>query len=377
MSYQVKLINQINQIGPNLWQRFFADAHPFHRYAFLAALEESGCVGPGTGWQPLHLQFFQGQQCIGLLPAYLKAHSYGEYIFDWAWAEAYQQHGLAYYPKLVTAIPFSPVTGKRFASTLSDDAFSGVLNQALDQLCQQQRWSSWHGLFTTAEQTESLRKQGFIPRYHWQYHWRNQQYQSFDHYLQALTARKRKMIRRERQRVADQGITLSTVEGPAITTGLLTHFYQCYTRTHQVRNRQGYLNLAFFRTLVAEMPEQLVLFCAKQNNQLIACALCLKSATHLYGRYWGSLIEANCLHFETCYYQGIEYCIAQGLAEFDPGAQGEHKIARGFAPTPTFSCHSIQHPAFADAVRMFCQEEQLQAAKHMQALSEQLPFKHS
>lgn len=376
MNARIELAHSISEIEKSQWEALQTEDYPFLRYSFLTALEHSGAVNPDTGWQPLYLKCFENDQLMAIMPLYLKFHSYGEYVFDWAWAEAYERHQLNYYPKLVTAIPFSPVVGPRHIGELSPTLYSGVLH-AIKQLCQQHGFSSWHLLFPDPKGLAHWKTAPDVSlRMGLQYHWFNRNYQSFDDYLEHFTARKRKSVKRERRKVAEQGISITTYEGHEITPSLLRSFFRCYQRTYALRGRKGYLNLAFFEALRAEMPENLVLFAAYgPKQQVLATALCFKDNQTLYGRYWGSLEDYDSLHFETCYYTGIDYCIQHGLARFDPGAQGEHKIARGFEPITTWSVHYLQHTGFRNAVAQFVEEEKNALCQHQTTLAELLPFK--
>ena len=375
MTYRFDLSKSITDIGLADWEHLAGTSHPFIRYEFLEALESSGAVSVQTGWQPLHLRLFEGAECILILPLYLKNHSYGEYVFDWAWADAYQRHGLEYYPKLVTSVPFSPVTGPRILTSKPLAEVLPALTQIIQQICAERGLSSWHGLFFDDSQHSYLKTQDFKHRLGTQYHWFNKGYNSFEHFLETFNSRKRKNIKRERQKIAEQGVTLQCIEGSEITEAVLNTFYHCYQLTHLKRGRQGYLNQDFFRNLLKTMPEQIVLFAAQHQSEYVATALCFKDDQTLYGRYWGCIEEFHSLHFETCFYTGIEYCIQHGLQRFDPGAQGEHKIQRGFEPIETWSCHYISNPSFKQAIAQFLEEEEALMRTQMLELSKGLPFK--
>ncbi|MEH6579090.1 MAG: GNAT family N-acetyltransferase [Amphritea sp.] len=372
--------NNIEEIGSAIWQQLTPGDYPFLRYEFLHALEHSGSVCADTGWQPCHLLISQAEQPIAVMPLYLKSHSYGEYVFDWAWADAYHRHGINYYPKLLTAIPFTPASGPRlsFAPSISDPEKQQLIAQtvqALQQFGQQHGASGWHGLFLEPGITDQLRNCGLITRLGTQYHWFNEGYTDFDNFLASFNSRKRKNLKKERLKVNAQGITHQFISGHEINAQLLTQFYQFYQMTYLKRGRKGYLTQEFFQLLIRNMPQQLVLCIAYANQQPVAAALSLKSSKTLYGRYWGCLDEFDSLHFETCYYQGIEYCIKHGLERFDPGAQGEHKIQRGFKPIETWSAHWIEDPAFRDAIERFLEEEEPLVRADINALCELLPFR--
>ncbi|SFG42766.1 GNAT family N-acetyltransferase [Neptunomonas qingdaonensis] len=376
MTYSFDLSQSISHIGLEGWNRLAGTSNPFLRYEFLEALESSGAVTSQTGWQPLHLRLYEDDSCIAILPLYLKSHSYGEYVFDWAWADAYQRHGLDYYPKLLTSIPFSPVSGPRIATNKPVSEIVPILTQVIRQISIEKKTSSWHGLFLPQNQQILFENEGFQSRLGTQFHWFNRDYTSFEHFLQSFSSRKRKNVKRERRKVADQGVSIRCFEGAEITETLLKTFYRCYHLTYLKRGRQGYLNQDFFMRLIHSMPEQLVLFAAEYNAEYVATALCLKDDETLYGRYWGCLEEFDSLHFETCFYTGIEYCIKHGLKRFDPGAQGEHKIQRGFEPIKTWSSHYISNPSFSNAIAHFLQEETPLMDSHIAELAKGLPFKH-
>lgn len=372
---ELKIHTQISAIGRDCWNRLCGTDYPFLRYDFLHALEESASVSPKTGWQPLHLVVERQNQAIAVMPLYLKTHSYGEYVFDWSWADAYQRHGLDYYPKLVTAIPFTPATGPRIGSNESTTTLLPVFLNAIEQLAQRFDASSWHSLFIDSDLRQSMAASNLTLRLGTQYHWFNEAFDSFEHFLEKFASRKRKNIRRERQKVADHQISLRRIEGADITPELLDTFYAFYQNTYLKRGRTGYLTPAFFQLLHQTMPEQLLLVIAEKDGQPVAGALSLKSSSTLYGRYWGCKDDYDSLHFETCYYQGIEYCIEQGLKRFDPGAQGEHKIQRGFQPIETWSGHWIRHPGFAEAIDKAMEQERAAMRDQINELTRWLPFR--
>jgi len=372
-----RYISSLKDVSASAWNQLRQDNNPFTRHEFLAALENSGSVGADTGWQPHHLLGYCDNRLVVAMPLYLKHHSYGEYVFDWSWADAYHQHQLEYYPKLLSAIPFTPSTGPRVLHShewqLAD--LAPLIHLQLDQTSQQQGYSSWHLLFPDSATHAAFDLPGLSQRMGCQYHWQNRKYRDFEDFLDHFASRKRKAVRKERRQVADKAIQLKWLEGTHITPDVMDQFYLFYQATYYKRGRQGYLNADFFQQLLQDMPEQLLLIQASKESRVIAGALCLRSDTHLYGRYWGSFEDYPCLHFETCYYQGIEYCIERGLQYFDPGAQGEHKISRGFEPTATWSVHSIQHPAFRQAVDRFVRQEKAGMKAYMEDAFDALPFK--
>jgi len=372
---KVNLHKSIEGIAPARWNALCGTAYPFLRHEFLHALEASESVSPRSGWQPLHVELLDDDGTLQMLmPLYLKSHSWGEYVFDWAWADAYERHGLSYYPKLLTAIPFTPATGPRFGTCLSDDELMQQLPYLIQTIFSQTGASSWHGLFLPQPVLQGAPK-SLLHRLGAQYHWFNQNYRDFDDFLDRFNSRKRKAVRRERKRVEEQGIRLRRIQGSAISREQLDLFYRFYQMTYLKRGRQGYLTPDFFHRLHQSMPEQLLLILAEREGSAIAAALCFVGDDTLYGRYWGCVEEHDCLHFEACYYQGIEFCIEQGLSRFDPGAQGEHKIQRGFEPIPTGSLHWIAHPGVETAVRDFLQQETHAMQEQMEALRGWLPFK--
>lgn len=379
-NFSIERIDRLSDINAEQWNRLANSRYPFIAHEFLSALESSGSVGPGTGWQPCHLTVRdEHQQLVAAVPLYTKEDSWGEYVFDWAWADAYHNHGLNYYPKLVCAIPYSPVGGPRLIC--SPEVDRAILAERLvthiTSLCEGQRYSSFHLLFPDLNDqalfsAPALKLQ---LRKGCQYHWFNRNYRDFDHYLTHFNSRRRKNIKRERRRVTEQSIDLQCLEGREISAQNMQTFYQCYQSTYNKRGRHGYLTPDFFYQLLENMPQALVMILAHRENRPVAAALSLRSDKALYGRYWGCLEEVDCLHFEACYYQGIDYCIAQGLDYFDPGAQGEHKILRGFTPIETWSLHWIEDQRFRKAIGDFLQREQRGIEQYIQEARSLLPFK--
>ncbi len=360
----VNIIANISEIDSRQWNKLSGVAYPFFRHEFLLALEQSGVVSKLTGWQPQHLLVSENNIIQAVMPLYVKSHSWGEYVFDHAWAQAYQQHGLHYYPKLLTSIPFTPCQGQRLAIMPGADQtkITRLAVTAIQQFAARQQLSSWHCLFPDQAYLEQLRHADLIIREDVQFQWLNRGYQNFEDFLQTLNSAKRKMIKRERRKIAEQGISLQRLSGPEITAEHWQSFYRFYAMTYLKRHSQPYLNLEFFLQLASSMPEQLQLVLAIKDNSAIAAALCFVGSDTLYGRYWGCDTEYDALHFEVCYYQGIEYCINHGLNRFDSGAQGEHKIARGFEPITTYSAHWLKDNEFAGAIANFVERER----KHVQ-----------
>ncbi|WP_303290498.1 GNAT family N-acetyltransferase [Marinobacter sp. SS5-14b] len=359
------------------WQRLAGRSHPFLRYEFFQALESSGCTTAETGWTPSHLIFRMNGDICGVAPAFLKNHSMGEYVFDWGWADAYQRHGLPYYPKLLIAVPFTPSQGPRLllSDNLRAQLSPRIIDDLLTRLTAEVGAHSWHLLFPNQADQSLLNHDQELHRLGCQFHWHNRGYQHFDDFLAVLTSRKRKSIRKERRQVADQGIRFQRLHGPDISDQALSAFYIFYQATYLKRGRPPYLNKPFFEQLREAMPEHLHLILAIKEGEIIAGALFLAGENTLYGRYWGCLEEYNHLHFETCYYQGIELALALGLQHFDAGAQGEHKLVRGFEPVITHSWHGILHPGFRDAIAHFISEESEQVAGYFEDAQSVLPFR--
>lgn len=372
--------SSVASIGSEIWNRLRHNDYPFLRYEFFDALEQSQCTSIKSGWQPHHLTLSDNGNVVAIMPLYLKHHSYGEYVFDWAWADAYQRHGYNYYPKLLNAIPFTPATGPRILFDNSVDVTQCLpkLIEVIKHECEDREVSSWHCLFPDKDFSEQLFPHNTLQRSGHQYHWLNQNYRNFDDFLDHFNSRKRKNLRKERQKVAEQGIELVLKAGKEISEQEWELFYQFYHLTYFKRSgRQGYLNQDFFRRISATMPEQIAMAVASYKNQMVAGALFFFDDTTLFGRYWGCSHEFEFLHFEACYYQGIEYAIANKLQRFDPGAQGEHKIQRGFTPIETHSNHWIAREDFRLAIERFLIEEKKYNNEYLQDARTLLPFKET
>ena len=375
--------DSISELSKDQWDSMDNTRYPFTRFAFLEALESSGSVSQQTGWQPHHLSVKDSHDnCIAVMPMYKKIHSFGEYVFDWAWADAYERNGFPYYPKLLNAIPFTPSTGPRilFSDTLDASDQSATLefiSQSIKDFLEPQEMSSWHCLFLEYSSAEALESQDFLLRKGCQFHWFNKSYACFDDFLDRLASRKRKSIKRERRKVKEQSISLKRLMGNEISEELCEAFYQFYQNTYWLRGQKGYLSLAFFKKILQDMPEQIMMNMAYFENKPVAAALYLFNDQCLFGRYWGCSENFDNLHFETCYYQGIEYCIENNIQRFDPGAQGEHKVPRGFEPIETWSAHWIVHPGFRDAISRFLDEETLSINQYIEDAKTLLPFKSS
>ncbi len=371
----VRVHSHIDDIPAGEWDAL-AGSNPFLHHAFLAALEHSGCVTAATGWRPQHLALrSEDGRLLGALPLYLKSHSYGEFVFDWAWADAYRQSGLSYYPKLVAAVPYSPVPGSRLLLAPDADATAGAaLVAAVRALAKETGSSSAHCLFPLESELGDWNEGGFLTRRDCQFHWHDRGYNDFEHFLSGFTAEKRKKVRRERRRIAEAGIEMRMLEGGELDAGLMDALYRFYAATYAKRGRRPYLNRAFFDELYRSMPEALRVCFAFKAGTPVAAAICLVGGDTLYGRHWGSEQEFHSLHFEACYYQGIEYCIRAGLAHFNPGTQGEHKISRGFEPAYTWSVHWLSRPEFHAAIDDYLRREQHQVRRYFQETEAHLPF---
>jgi predicted N-acyltransferase len=372
-------IHQIDEVHASSWNGLEGGLrNPFLRHEFLSGLERHHCVGEKWGWHPRHLLLEDDEgKLLGALPLYLKDNSYGEFVFDWSWADAYQRAGLRYYPKLVGAIPYSPVSGPRLlvAAGLDRARVKGQLAQAALAYARQEGVSSLHILFTNEEETALLESQQMMRRSGTQFHWFNRGYRSFDDYLTSFTSSKRKKLKRERRRVFEQGIEIEVLDGHQASAEQWHAFSRFYLATFEKHWGYATLNEGFFRHLGQTLPDSIVLVMAKHRGEYVAAALSLRSDDTLYGRHWGCREAFNSLHFELCYYQGIEYCIANGLRRFEPGAQGEHKVGRGFEPMPTWSAHWLANPQFSAVVQEYLAHEQGAMQTYMDELRGHLPYK--
>jgi predicted N-acyltransferase len=374
---RARFLKSIADIDAASWNALAGSKQPFVRHEFLLALEQSGCAVPRTGWSPRHLVLEDARgRAVGAMPLYRKGHSRGEFVFDFSWANAYAQHGIKYYPKLVTSIPFTPVAGPRLLVGSGGDRFAvaDAMIQAAAGYARSEQLSSWHVLFPSDEHFAPLRRAGLIERRDCQFHWFNQGYESFDAFLATFTAEKRKKAKRERRRVAEAGIEFDTRLGGEMDDALWGTVYEFYADTFYRHGHEPYLNLDFFKRIAAGMPEKLMLKIARHGSTPIAVAIFFVGEDALFGRYWGAGGNFHSLHFETCYYQGIEYCIEHQLQRFEPGTQGEHKVPRGFIPTLTSSLHDIIDPRFAAAIRDFALREARGVDHYAAAVSEHVPY---
>jgi predicted N-acyltransferase len=375
-------------VNPQAWDALvlvLPDPSPFLQYAYLSAMQTSGSACQATGWTPQFLLLENAGELIAACPLYLKDHSYGEYVFDWAWANAYQQHGLAYYPKALVAVPFTPVPGARLLA--KNPVARTALIQELLSWCKDHQLSSLHLLFLSPTDAKACEEAGLMLRDTVQFHWENSlsPYSDFDSFLTTLTQEKRKKIRQERRKVADAGVQFRWCQGADINSADWDFFYRCYERTYLEHGNAPYLSRDFFEQMQSNMAGNWLLFIAERNQQPIACSLIAVSGGDqkggqghpkvAYGRYWGALERVDCLHFEACYYQPLQWCISQGYQRFEGGAQGEHKMARALLPVKTQSAHWLAHPAFSDAVARFLEREQEGVGNYLEDLAQRTPFK--
>jgi predicted N-acyltransferase len=369
---EIRVVDSPTKIDPGQWDRL-ADSQPFMRHAFFAALHESGSAVAENGWQPCFLTLWEGDELVAATPLYRKQHSFGEFVFDWSWAEAYARQGRSYYPKLVAQVPFTPVEGSRLLAR--DGVARQALLDAMIGYAQTSGVSSLHVLFPNTEEAELLSARGLLLRRGVQFHWRNAGWSNFEEFLTSLTREKRKKIRQERRRVADAGVVLRRLVGQDIGIDDWHFYYACYSNTYLIRGRPPYLTLDFFMRLGMSMPENLLLVIAERAGKPIAASLCLHDSERLYGRYWGAVEDVPCLHFEACYYQPMEFCLERELAVFEGGAQGEHKLARGFMPVQTHSAHWLADRPFHDAVARFLERESEGVAEYCDELEEHSPYR--
>lgn len=372
----VQTTDSLSRIAPSQWDALLPDDQPFLRHAFLSALEDSGSLGPRSGWRPEHLLLVEDERLIAAMPAYRKWHSYGEYVFDHAWADACRRAGIAYYPKLLAAVPFSPVGGARILAA-TPQAGRELLS-VVPEYAEREQLSSVHVNFTDAFADSLLAEEpAWMQRYGCQFHWRNRDYRDFQDFLDALSSRKRKQMRKEREQVAGQGIEFEWLEGHQLSEALWDFVYACYSNTYEVRGQSPYLTREFFSLIAERMPEAIRVVLARQGSRPVAMAFSLIGGDSFYGRYWGCLAEFDRLHFETCFYQGMDFAIARGLKRFDAGAQGEHKLVRGFEPVITRSWHYLSHPGLKNAVSEFLEQERVGVLAYAEDARTALPYRQA
>ncbi|MGE5641022.1 MAG: GNAT family N-acetyltransferase [Clostridia bacterium] len=366
----LQVVESLAAVNREEWNALAGD-QPFLRHEFLAALLETGCASARTGWAPRFLVLRRAGALAGAMPLFAKSHSYGEYVFDWAWAEAHERHGIAYYPKLLCAVPFTPVRGRRILASSEEDRRT-LVDAALKLA---RGFSSLHVLFPEPAEAGLLEGRGLLVRRTVQFHWQNEGYADFEQFLARMSHGRRKNIRQERRRVREAGVTLRRLQGRELDRGHWEFFARCYRRTYAAHGSSPYLNLEFFLRLGAALPDNVVMVMAERDHRPIAAALLLCDSSTLYGRYWGALEHVPLLHFECCYYQPIEHAIELGLQRFEGGAQGEHKLFRGLLPVETLSAHWIADPRFARAVEQFLEREGAGVARYVDELCEHSPFK--
>jgi len=373
---RISIHDRIADIGEKQWNRLAGDEWPFLRFEFLAAAEQSGSVSAAEGWQPCHLAITDGNGLRAALPLYRKTHSWGEFVFDWAWANAYHRAGFEYYPKLVSTVPFTPATSARLLLRDSNDEaaaaalLAGATGLAADSGC-----SSVHVLFPDELSTALLASNGFKLRRDCQFHWENRGYADFDAFLASFSSRKRKKARRERRKIAEAGIRFRRLTGTELTADHWRVVYDLISRTFMARGSLPYFRREFFEAIGRELAEQVLVILAEDGNEPIAAAIFFVGPDTLYGRYWGARAHYDSLHFETCYYQGIDYCIEKRISRFEPGTQGEHKISRGFLPTEVRSAHWLAQPEFFSAIGDYVDEEARHVARYMEAVDEHSPYR--
>ncbi len=378
---ELKVLDSLSAISPPDWDAL-TGGNPTLRHAFLQSMIDAGCTTGKTGWLPQFLTLWREsddasgrEKLCGAVPLYVKGHSYGEYVFDWAWAEAYQRHGLTYYPKLLAAVPFTPCTGARLMARTAADR--KLLVEGMLNLARQSDVSSLHVLFPQPDEHRLLIDAGMMARTAIQFHWRNEAYRNFDDFLATMNHDKRKKLKQERRKVEAAGITFRRLTGSDATPSDWDFFGQCYERTYRAHFSTPYLNREFFGLIGERMPENILLIIAERDGKPIASAFNLWTADTLYGRYWGAREFHSGLHFETCYYQALEFCIERGIRVFEGGAQGEHKLARGFMPVKCHSAHWLKEPRFARAVEDFLERETGGIDQYVNELADSSPFKDS
>ena len=373
---EIRELSRIDAVAAVDWNRLQGADCPFLGHEFLAALEHTGCVGPGTGWMPAHLALFEDGALVAAAPVYRKSHSWGEFVFDFGWAQAYERHGLSYYPKRVVAVPFSPVNATRLLTATGRPAepLRQALIDALAARCGQGGDSSAHALFISRDERDSFTAAGWLMRSDVQFHWHNRGYGSFEDYLATMRSEKRKQLKRERRRVAESGIRYITLHGDDITPPQLRFAFEAHRNTFPQHGHPPYLNQAFFEEIAGKLGKALMVKLALRGDAPVAAAIFLVSRDTLFGRYWGAVGDFHSLHFESCYHQGVDYCIEHGLARFEPGAQGEHKLARGFEPAATWSAHYIADARFREAIADFLAREQRAVEQYADSAAVHTPF---
>ncbi|OBS10887.1 GNAT family N-acetyltransferase [Acidihalobacter prosperus] len=377
MALEVSIHQGLGEIAPEAWDALGGARDPFLSHAFLHALENTECLQP-YGWHPHHLLVHDDGRLVAATPLYAKTNSYGEFVFDWSWAGAYERNGLSYYPKLVAAVPYTPATGRRLLiapDAPQPEALVDLMIEQTIEFARRNGLSGAHWLFTQEDETERLQHHGLMRRLGCQYHWENRGYGSFDDFVGTFSSRKRKKVNRERRRVSEQGVTLHVLHGDEVDETLIATFHDFYLNTFERHMGVPTLTLDFFRKIAHSLGRRFVLVMARRGGEWIAGAVNFRGDDTLYGRYWGCRETIEDLHFEACYYQGIDYCIAEGLQRFEPGAQGEHKIARGFLPTRTWSAHWIADAGFRPHLEAFCRREETAMSRECESLMSLSPYR--
>ena len=369
--FSIQIHDRIDEVPPQDWDVMLRDDYPFLKHRYLAALEHHQCVGEEVGWIPRHLCLYQNSELAAAMPLYEKHNSWGEFVFDHAWADAYRRHGLHYYPKLVNAVPFTPAAGQRVICRKNPDAQSvSLLLKTVSSIMDRCGYSSLHCLFPDQQDQQRLNIHGALMRNDCHFQWHNQNYASFESFLQGLKSKKRKNIRQERRKVIESGLSIRWLTGRQTSEKDWHDFHDVYTRIYQRKFGMPAFSLEFFLEIAETMSDQVILALADHRKTVIAGALFYRDRQTLYGRIWGTRHRVDALHFELCYYAGIEYCIREGLAKFDPGVQGEHKIARGFVPAQTHSLHWIANRPFRQAIREFLSHEEQGVRHYMDQVKE-------
>ena len=374
-----RVVHGLDEVAASDWDLLAGDDNPFLCHAFLHALEVTGCVDEESGWLPHHLLLYRGDTLIGASPGYLKNHSYGEFVFDWGWADAYQRHGLDYYPKLLSAVPFTPATGPRLLAAPGEDRSRIVqgLVAAAVELTEQASLSSAHWLFTDEAETGSLAELPLLRRTGCQFHWHNPGFRDLQDYLDAFTSKRRKQVRKERREAAAAPVEVELRHGDELAESDIAAYHALYCSTYDRKWGYPSLTLDFFLAAAERMPRSLILILARRAGRVVAGAHLFRGRTALFGRNWGCSEQHRSLHFEICYYRGIEYCIEHGLARFEAGAQGEHKLTRGFVPVATHSFHWIRDRRFRDAIAEFAARERAETRGYIRAAAAHAPFRNA
>jgi hypothetical protein len=376
---QLTVVDSLERVAPAAWDALAGDANPFTCHAFLAALERNGCLGDAYGWWPHHLLVHEGERLVGACPLYLKNNSYGEFVFDWAWADAYQRNGLEYYPKLVCGVPYTPAAGPRLLVAPDADraAVLDLLVAGAREVADRTGASSLHWLFTDEAVTGELVARDHLHRVGVQFHWDNPGYRDFQDYLDALTAKRRKEVRRERRLAMDTGVEIEVLDGHQADDAVWETYHRFYRDTFDRKWGIPTLSAGFFKEIGRTLADRVVLVMARHQGEYVAGAFNLAGTDTLYGRHWGAVRELPYVHFEVCYYRAIDHCIDRGLGRFEAGAQGEHKIARGFLPRATHSAHWIRHPGFREAIAKYLERERADMAEIIEDLGERSPYRRA